>query len=229
MKKSLAEKAKQFYIDEKLKDYKKIEKIKSIEKLENKEVLISSKSYADIVYRDRFGALKYIEIKSTRVKDSEKKCFGAITQTEIYKAIKNEEHYSFVFIICSDNDTFEIGREISVHDIFEYRLLTCPPTKYYFNIHPNRDTDISKASIDEKSRKNKTMVASVETVKFHGKLSEMNSNVSKENIKVAEENFFSLVTLWKMGTLSNQVVINSLIEFAQNKGITWIIDEELLK
>jgi hypothetical protein len=61
--------------------------VSNIKKLEPGQVLLKSKPYADIVYKDENNRLKYVEIKPTKVNEN-KKCFAAITQTELKKSIE---------------------------------------------------------------------------------------------------------------------------------------------
>jgi hypothetical protein len=87
MSNKLAEEAKLAYIKKELYHLIEVPCVSNIKKLEPGQVLLKSKPYADIVYKDEKNQLKYVEIKPTKVNEN-KKCFAAITQTELKKSIE---------------------------------------------------------------------------------------------------------------------------------------------
>ena len=197
MSNKLAEEAKLAYIKKELNHLIEVPHVSDIEELEPGQVLLKSKPYADIVYKDENNLLKYVEIKSTAVNEN-KRCFAAITQTELKKSIEEGSNYTFVFMIKVEND-FIIGKSFTGREILDSSSLSCPPPKYYLNIDPRTSNFTNSIS-----RKAKTIVTSIETVEFHSELEKTSALINKNpNVKVNEENFLSLVTLLKMGDIKD--------------------------
>jgi hypothetical protein len=91
MSNKLADQAKLAYIKKELNHLIKVTHLSDIKGLEPGQVLLKSKPYADIVFKDENNRLKYVEIKSTTV-NKNKKCFAAITQTELKKSIEESSN-----------------------------------------------------------------------------------------------------------------------------------------
>ena len=193
--------------------------VRNEEDLQINQVLERSRPYADIIYRNGDGTLKFIEIKATRVRGGGEKCFGAITQSEMKYAVRYNENYLFVFMIF-DGQEFSIGRQVAALELLNNRVLTCPPTKYYFNIDP------APGDIEQFNRRITTMVASEETINFHSELSSlMDLIASGGDIDVNMGNFLGLVTLLKMGNLRNEMVRNNLFQFMIDGNLRGILPE----
>jgi hypothetical protein len=217
----MAENAKVAYIEKRLHGLARVADIRKIEDLRPGEVLTRSKSCADIIFRNNDGVLKFIEIKATRVQGNGRKCFGAITQSEMECAMERGEDYLFVFMILGPDNAFRIEKSLTASELLENKALTCPPAKYYFNIDPS-----SEVELVEFRRQETTIVTSVETIDFHSELSSlMNSIAGSDRIIVSESNFLGLVTLLKMGDLKNMNVRIDLYQFMINSNITGILPD----
>jgi hypothetical protein len=219
MSNKLAEQAKLAYIKKELNHLIKVTHLSDIKGLEPGQVLLKSKPYADIVFKDENNQLKYVEIKSTAV-NKNKKCFAAITQTELKKSIEEGSNYTFVFMIKVEND-FIIGKPFTGREILDSSTLSCPPPKYYLNIDPRTSNFTNTIS-----RKAKTIITSIETVEFHSELEKTSALIcSNPDIQVNEENFLSLVTLLKMGDLKdeNHRLKCQLYKFIYDRKLTKIL------
>jgi hypothetical protein len=160
-KKSIETRAREFYIETKLADLKAV-RLSDEKDLKKNQLIRTSKPYADIVYKNGSGGLRYVEIKATA---AAKVCFGAITQSEVEKARVAGKNYVFQLIVeDKETGTFTIGPRYTLQELIDCKLITIPPVKYYFNL------DVKKKITESVRRNATTLVATMSSIISYSKL-----------------------------------------------------------